>query len=283
MHHTTWLASYPKSGNTWFRIFIANLLNPEQGPASLNRLGVPTPIASSRLHFDELLGIPSSLLRPAEIESLRPVADQALRSDWEEPLLLRKVHDAYRWLPTGQPMLGQSPEFAALYILRDPWDVAVSMTNHFSCSLEQAVDHLCNPEFAVAHGDKGLSNQLAQRLLAWDAHVLSWLEAPLDLHLLRYEDMRQAPLATFRGAVRFLGLTADDQVIQAALDACRFERLQQQEQEARFRETPSKAPRFFRKGLVGEGLSLLNHEAMDRLMAMKQRVDAALVERGFIL
>lgn len=283
MHRTTWLASYPKSGNTWFRIFLANLLQPDRGPARLNRLGVSTPIASSRLHFDELLGLPSALLKAGEIESLRPVADQSLRQTWEDPLLLRKVHDAYTWLPDGQPMLGKTPEVAALYILRDPWDVAVSMTNHFSCSLEQAVDHLCNPAFAVANGDKGLSNQLIQRLLAWDAHALSWLEAPLDLHLLHYEGMRQDPLATFRGAVQFLGLNHDDASIQAALDACRFDRLQAQEQESRFAETPRKTPRFFRKGQVGEGLSLLSREAMDRLQTMKQRVDAAIAERGFIL
>lgn len=279
MPRTVWLASYPKSGNTWFRIFLANLLHPELAPIDLNRLPLQTPIASSRAHFDDLLGVPSVLLTADEIARLRPAADRELNRNWEQPLLLRKVHDAYTWLADGRPMLGEAPDFAALYILRAPWDVAMSMTNHFDCSLEQAVDHLCNPHFTVDKGGKSLRKQLAQRLLSWEEHARSWLDAPMPVHLLRYEDMRRNPLPSFRGAVRFLGLEHDDQAIEAALEACRFERLQRQEQEQRFRETPKHARQFFRSGTVGEGLSKLSDEQLSRLESMRQRVERAIAER----
>jgi len=279
MPRTVWLASYPKSGNTWFRIFLANLLNPEQAPVDLNRLPVQTPIASSRVHFDDLLGVHSALLTANEVARLRPAADRELNRTWEEPLLLRKVHDAYTWLGDGRPMLGQAPDFAAIYILRAPWDVAVSMTNHFDCTLDQAVDHLRDPHFTVANGGKGLSNQLAQRLLTWEGHARSWLEAPMPMHLLRYEDMRRNPLPSFRGAVRFLGLEHDDQAIESALEACRFERLQRQEQEQRFRETPKHASQFFRSGRVGEGLEQVSAQQLRWLEEMHQRVEQAIAER----
>lgn len=133
---TVWLASYPKSGNTWFRIFLANLLHPAQAPVDLNNLPERTPIASSRGHFDDLLGVPSALLTQTEINRLRPAADAELARNWEEPLLLRKAHDGYSWLPDGRPLLGRGPDYAAIYILRDPWDVAVSMTSHFGFTLE---------------------------------------------------------------------------------------------------------------------------------------------------
>lgn len=279
MPRTVWLASYPKSGNTWFRFFIANLLHPGGEPLDLNNLPVSTPIASSRSHFDNLLGIPSALLNPAEIARLRPAADRELSCTWLEPLLLRKVHDAYTWLGDGQPMLGRSPDFAAIYIVRDPWDVAVSMTNHFDYTVNEAVDRLCTSDFTLARSHKGLSNQLAQRLLSWEGHVMSWLDAPLSLHLMRYEEMRNEPVRVFRGAVRFLGLPHDDEAIEAALDACRFERLQSQERDRRFNEAPRHTRQFFRSGKVGEGLATLGADQLARLAAMKAKVDLAIAAR----
>ena len=279
MPRTLWLASYHKSGNTWFRIFIANLLHPEQAPMNLNELSSPI-WSSSRSYFDNLLGVPSALLTQAEIDRLRPAADTELAQAWDESLLLRKAHDGYHRLPDGRPMMGQGPEFAAIYILRDPWDVAVSMTNHFDCSLVQAVENLCNPEFAVDQSRKRLSGHLRQDLGTWEAHATGWLEAPMELCLLRYERMKAAPLTEFRRAVRFLGLAHDDAAIEAALDACRFERLQKQETEQRFREAPTQTRTFFRRGQVGEGLAQLTDAQRAPLAAMHERVEAVIVARG---
>ena len=68
MARTVWLASYPKSGNTWLRIFLANLLCPDQAPVNINSLHLGAAIASSRYRFDEVLGMPSALLTHAEID-----------------------------------------------------------------------------------------------------------------------------------------------------------------------------------------------------------------------
>lgn len=280
MPRTVWLASYPKSGNTWFRIFLANLLHPEQAPVDLNQLPERTPIASARGLFDDLLGVPSALLTQTEIDRLCPAADAALAQGWDEPLLLRKAHDGYRILPDGRPLMGQRPEAAAIYILRHPWDVAVSMTNHFGCTLEQAVENLCNSRFAIAKSRKGLSGQLRQDLGSWEDHACGWLLASLDLCLLRYEAMQRDPLNQFRRAVRFLGLDQDDDAIGAALEASRFERLQRLEAEQRFHETPQHAQAFFRRGQVGEGLNRLSEDQRTPLAAMQARIEALIKEQG---
>lgn len=279
MPQTIWLASYPKSGNTWFRIFLANLLHPELAPVDVNRLPMQMPIAGSRSAFDEALGVPSALLTTDEVERLRPAADRRFAARWDGRPRLRKAHDAYTWLPDGRPLMGRGPDFAALYILRDPRDVAVSMTNHFACTLEEAVGNLCDTRFAIAGGRRGAGPQFEQRLLSWEGHVASWLGAPLPLHLMRYERMRGEPLATFRAAVRFLGLDHGDEAIEAALDASRFERLQRQEERRRFRETPHRAPRFFRSARVGEGVERLSPEQRRRLEAMMDRVMPAIAGR----
>lgn len=280
MPRTVWLASYPKSGNTWFRIFLANLLHPEQAPVDLNNMPERTPIASARGLFDDVLGAPSALLTQAEIDQLRPAADAELARTWDEPLLVRKAHDAYTRLPDGTPLMGQGPDCAAIYLLRDPWDVAVSMTNHFNCSLEQAVEHLTNPEFAMAKSKRNLNGQLRQQLGTWEMHASGWLQAPLPLCVLRYEAMKADPLREFRRAVRFMELPHDDTAITAALEASRFERLQEAEQAQRFREAPTNTRTFFRRGISGEGLDKLTPEQRAPLEAMLERIEALIAQRG---
>lgn len=240
----------------------------------LNDLPLATPIASSRSAFGEALGVPAALLHEAEIERLRPAADREMARDWPESLLLRKAHDAY-----ASPLMGEGPAFSAVYILRDPWDVAVSMTNHFRCTLAEAVAKLCDPAFAIARSRRGLNAQLRQHLGTWESHALGWLGAPMRLCLLRYEAMKARPLEEFSRAVRFLGLPHDEADIAAALEACRFDRLQALERAQRFRETPRGSPGFFRRGETGEGLARLGPAERAPLEAMKARVEAAIASR----
>lgn len=279
MPRTVWLASYPKSGNTWLRLFLANLLFPEQAPVAINRLPLTTPNASGRMYFDEALGVSSALLSAAEAARLRPDAAERLNRVWDSDPLFRKVHDAYTWLGDGRPLLGRSPDFSAIYILRDPWDVAVSFAHFAGCPLDEAVGRLLDPTYTFSESRTGLRLQFSQRLLSWEGHVRSWLDAPLRLHAMRYERMRREPLAAFREAVRFLGFDHDDAAIDAALEACRFDRLKAQERESRFREAPRTCESFFRGGEVGDGLSSLSAGQRAALEAMKRRVDAAVAAR----
>ena len=66
-----WLASYPKSGNTWMRLFLHNLREGGERPADINRIALDD-IASSRRWLDEVLGFDTSELTHREVERLRP-------------------------------------------------------------------------------------------------------------------------------------------------------------------------------------------------------------------
>src|ERR1035438_8198169 len=70
MSEIVWLASYPKSGNTWLRVFLSNFLRPNAVPADINELefGVG---AHDRALFDSALGVESADLTEEEIECHR--------------------------------------------------------------------------------------------------------------------------------------------------------------------------------------------------------------------
>lgn len=124
------------------------------------------------------------------------------------------------------------------------------------------------PDFCFCKSTKGMTNQLRQKLLSWSAHVESWADATeLNRLVVRYEDMRNDPLATFTRTCRFLQLPDDEASVQAALDKCAFDKLQAQEQEKGFCEKSPKHEAFFRKGIVGDWQQTLTPEQIDRIVA----------------
>lgn len=266
MNGIIWLASYPKSGNTWFRIFLTNLLRNSDTPASINDLE-NTPIASARAIFDENIGFAASDLSPEEIDRLRPELYCHLAEDSEE-LLFMKIHDAYTMVADSRPLIPAAATAGAIYIIRNPLDVAVSGAHHHGTDYDNAIKHMADDRAALARKPDRLHNQLRQKLLSWNGHVLSWADkAPFPVCLLRYEDMKAQPLETFTRAIRFAGLDHSEAQIEKALRFSAFDILQQQEKADDFRERSAAASRFFRKGESGSWREELNELQVQRIVS----------------
>jgi aryl sulfotransferase len=260
-----WLASYPKSGNTWFRAFLTALLRPDDPNPDINNM-VPSTIASSRQLFDELTGVSSADLSPDEIERLRPrvYRQNALESD---ELVYHKIHDAWSLLPDGEPLVPGDVTKGVIYIIRNPLDVAVSFAHHLETDIDKTIAIMNNPGYSFCDRTDRLSNQLRQRLLTWSGHVRSWTkESGLPVLVLRYEDMSCQPVETFSSAVSFIGLKSTPMEIRTALDLCDFARLKKQEEEKGFSEKNARSASFFRKGLVGDWRNVLSDEQVNRIV-----------------
>jgi aryl sulfotransferase len=260
-----WLASYPKSGNTWMRAFLTALLNKENPGVDINNM-MPSTIASSRQLFDEMAGVSASDLLPEEIDRLRPAIyrQNAMESD---ELIYHKIHDAWIRLPGGEPLVPADATRCVIYIIRNPLDVAVSFANHLNTSIDKTINTMNNPDYAFCDRRDRLANQLRQRLLTWSGHVKSWLdESGLPVWVMRYEDMSAQPEITFTKAVNFIGLPHTPAEIKAALELCNFSRLQKQEEEKGFSEKNARSPSFFRKGTVGDWRNVLSPEQVERVV-----------------
>jgi len=260
-----WLASYPKSGNTWFRVFLTNFLRDTGVPADINDL-VETPIASARSIFDEAVGIEASELSQEEIEQLRPSVACYLSETSKETLFM-KIHDAYTFTAEGEPLVSPEATRGAIYFIRNPLDVACSYAHHSAISLDRAIEQMSDPHNAFCASPKRLHNQLRQRLLTWSQHVLSWVDAPdLNVHVMRFEDMVNDTFNTFLGAVRFAELPDDPDRVRRALRFANIEESQRQEQEHGFHEKNPVAVSFFRKGQVGSWRDELTDEQAQRII-----------------
>jgi aryl sulfotransferase len=243
-----WLASYPKSGNTWLRLFLASL---EEGGAlpGFDTLNLSAN-AASRSAFDWWLDLDSTDLTEEETLRMRPRLYELEARAAETPML-RKAHDAWVSTSAGEPLLPLAVTLGAVYIVRDPRDVAVSFAHHMRQSIDQAITRMANPKAVMEMAKVRAPVQLPQPLLDWSGHVESWLNAPVRRLLLRYEDMQAEPVACFGEAARFLGFDASQERITTAVEAVRFERLRAAEEITRFAETPAMVDRFFRRGIAG--------------------------------
>lgn len=272
MAKIVWLASYPKSGNTWMRVFLTNYLRNADTPADINKLD-GGPIASARIWFDEWAGIEASALADAVIEQLRPSVYRCMAGDASKPLYM-KVHDAWSLTDRGEGLFPADVTAGVIYIVRNPLDMAASCAHHWGVSVEKAVEHMCNAEYASSRSMGGLSDQLRQRMLSWSGHVQSWLdESGLPVHIVRYEDLRRDPEETFGRVVSFLGFPRDETRVCRAVAFSDFSELQKQEKEKGFRERSVRAPGpFFRRGQAGAWREELPPELVERLIAVHEPV-----------
>jgi len=256
-----WLASYPKSGNTWLRAVLDSYLRDGE-PVSINRL-IGARRSVSRGEFDEMLGLPSSDLTQEETLSLRALLNRLIVEE-ASVLTFIKVHDAFVRTPAG-PLFPEAGTARAVCLVRNPLDVAVSYAHHLNGSIDHAVSKM--------NGDKpesqarGIYLVLPERIGSWSANVSSWMGANLPVHVARYEDLAANPAEAFGAIVRFVGLDWCPLRLARAVDCARFERLKRQEEQEGFHEKQPTASSFFRSGRPGGWRTALTGKQVRSLVA----------------
>jgi len=266
-----WLASFPKSGNTWVRAIVTALGTHAQLFA-VNHLGS----GSQPHHVGSALGtfgIDARWFDRTEIDRLRTAL--VLRSGEIDPAgepdgggpggtgtggddtggasapRLRKTHEVYRPGEPDRPPFPVEATRAAILIVRDPRDVVCSYAPFFGLDLDDAVDAVGR----VHRSGRGSPARLttSQPWGSWSTHTRSWLDpaVPFPVHLVRYEDLRTDAVATLEPVLERIGLVCTREQLREAVEQSRFERLRESEEQRGFREVSPATTRFFRSGRSG--------------------------------
>lgn len=242
-----WLASYPKSGNTWVRIFLHYMLRDDQGIDSIPALD-DIPIASSRILMDKYLGVNSSDLTEQELTDLRPYVYREISKDAQGPQAI-KVHDAFGYTSGKNPVFPADVTRAAVYIIRNPLDVVVSYAFHTRRAISCCINSLNNPNYSISDNTGELKAQLPQYLGSWSHHVKSWLYQDFFAVLvIRYEDLLADSRRLLVQMLEYLGIAYTAEKLERALKGSEFKTLQNHEKNQGFREKPIQAGSFFREG-----------------------------------
>lgn len=280
-----WLASYPKSGNTWFRALLTGYLS-GGAPPVINHLIGRTFVADREV-FNQYMGIDSSELPAEELLRLRHAYHRVLAADLAKAPrpAFQKVHEAFLPLPRGLARQEDGQDWlyagevtaAAIYLVRNPLDVAVSYAHQRNITVADAIAWMANPSAAEGHLVRGLNTMIPELLGRWSDHVLGWLEQQeFPMHVVRYEDLAANAVAAFDAAVAFLerhcpALASGPlraEAIAGAVANAAFDRLQAQEAVDGFWEGPRASKgSFFRTGAAGGWRDALTADQVAEMVA----------------
>lgn len=268
-----WLASYPKSGNTWVRIFLENLFRNAAQPVSINALNV---VAFGDAHiplYERFAGKPIAALDDAALHVLREPIQRHLAGRNETSMV--KTHNILGEYE-GRPLIHLECTMGAVYIVRNVFDVTVSIARHFNHPIADAVDAVCSPAFRT----RTTSSAVFQILGPWSDHYRSWTSVPGFAPLvLRYEDMKAKPLKAFDRVARHLRLPATKERIARAVKFSSFDEVSRQERAAGFRERAREDQVFFHSGQAGGWRRQLSADQVARLIDVHGEV---LRELGYL-
>lgn len=239
-----WLASYPKSGNTWLRAFLAAVTSqmPEQ-EFDLSALKGFNIQASHYACYHPFTEKTPRELTLEDLAALRPRAHGYMTKARAESVFV-KTH-AYLGESCGTPLITMDCTAGAIYVVRNPLDVVVSNLTYFNLDVDASIKAIANRGRVTEATD----NLVIEPISSWSVNVDSWTRSPHPaLHIVRYEDMLDRPLETFGGIAGFLGLSPPEAHLRAAIEATSFDRLQSQESEKGFRERSDHQELFFRSG-----------------------------------
>lgn len=244
MGKLVWLASYPKSGNTWVRAFLHNYIVNGRTPHSINQLADFSVSECATAFFDTA----GQIISPQEAQARRPQVHRHLTT-LHEDLVFVKTHNANLDV-YGTPLCSPALTAGAIYIVRDPRDVALSYAAFTGKSVDEIIAFMANE--GAANASDG--TQVFELLSSWSRHAVSWVAAPRRL-LVRYEDLLADPERGFGRIIRFLS-AADEPPeparLRRAIEFSSFATLSDQEVQAGYREASTSGERFFRAGKAGQ-------------------------------
>ena len=255
-----WLASYPKSGNTWVRMFL-----------NAYTTGFPLEINSAfQFVMGDIYPEGMQMLCPRPLSTLNTAQQYMYHTGMLLNLLLYgpsrdvclKTHNAkcrVEDIPTIPPAISRG----AIYVIRDPRDVVVSVSHHFDLTIDKAIEFMNNKKQGAQHKD----TNLVHILLTWSLNVLTWTEKNKDVPvtIIRYEDLLDDPETNFRKILENFGIKkVREERFKFALEESTFERLRGYEDKHGFREK-AHGEKFFRVGKKGQWKDILTEEQVQKI------------------
>lgn len=261
MGQLVWIASYPKSGNTWVRAFLHNYIRQPAAPYDINRLTDLCASDASAERYRRYDERPASHYTVADVQRQRGKVHRDLTA-LDSTLVFVKTHNA-RLVIEGAPLISPAVSAGAIYIVRDPRDVAVSYSRHLGRSIDETIGVMADPRATTG----GTDSKVFEHLGSWSLHVQSWTGRPDPrVHVLKYEALIARPEDAFGALVRFLGQEPPADRLHSAIRFSDIAELRGQEQANGFIErVPEATGTFFGAGQPGHWRSVLTPMQRERI------------------
>ena len=244
-----WIASYPKSGNTYLRSFISSYFFSKKGKFDFNLLL-------------NVLQFPSVKFTKKNLNSKLEASQNWIYNQKQffsgENIHFIKTHntlDQYE----GNNFTSKNLSLGAIYIVRDPRNLITSMTHHYSLNYDQAYKKLIDQNASLL--ERSLENDFSNFtfLGSWSSHYKSWKNSKdFETLFLKYEDLENNKYETFKKIVQFINnlkkkkISINEKKLLNSIKSTNFSNLRNKEENEGFEESvyskSGEKKRFFNLG-----------------------------------
>ena len=271
-----WIASYPKSGNTWVRSFLSSYFLEDNEEFTLSSL---TKINQFPLlkHYTDINENPKNLL-----ESAMNWITVQNKINLSNDVQFLKTHHAMCTIQ-NYPFTNKDNTMGAIYLVRDPRDIVISYSNHDNTNYKTTVEAMIKGKIQSSFVDDKEERSLAV-IGSWSQNYNSWKNFELAPRLIiKYEDLVLNAAESFNKIIIFLnslyGLNINEDKIKKSIETTKFEKLKNLEKSFGFKENENEKELFFREGKVGQWKKLL---AEDMVNKIEKAFSVEMKELGYI-
>ncbi len=263
-----WLASYPKSGNTWVRSIISSLLYSNDGNFNFELIKKISQFPEKK-YFKDFINDFGNFNKIKESWIL---AQDTINLDNEIKIL--KTHHGKYTVGTDSFTNDQNT-LATIYVVRDPRTLISSLSNHYTLTVDKASDFLMTPQI-IGNSKRWEEKETGMQCLLgkWNDHYRSWTKNKNNLLLIKYENLIQNPENELKKIINFLkkylNFETDNNKNKKILETTSFENLKEMEQKGLFKENvlnkrDDGTVNFFHLGPANDWRDDLNEDVKNKI------------------
>jgi hypothetical protein len=195
-----WIASYPKSGNTWLRALLSSYYYTKDGKydqSFIKKIGqFPEKRHFKNFEYNKDIVTDTSKYWIKAQEKIN--LDNSLR--------FFKTHNSFGALNNNQ-FTDKKNSIGGIYIIRDPRNVFTSLKNHYELNDDQALGWMMNEKnfiYDVVNFEKdGYSD--FQFISSWGMNYKSWkIQSKIPIKIIKYEDLLSETFIVFKDIIKFI-------------------------------------------------------------------------------
>jgi len=267
-----WLASYPKSGNTWLRSLLASYYFSKDGSFDFHLLDHIDQFPSAQFFRDKK----DTFSHPEDTSNLWLSEQEKINQN--NKIRFLKTHNALCKINSNS-FTNEKNTLAGIYIIRDPRNIVTSLANHYQVDVNKAFDFMKDEKKALIEKvDKRYLGFVP--ILSWALHQESWIKCTkFPILTIRYEDLQLQTFQTFIKVIRFINKLTnlenliDESKAKQSISSCEFEKLKKLEDKNGFSEAmvdkkTKKKISFFNLGRENDYKRMLQNNLIDEMSSL---------------
>ena len=267
-----WIASYPKSGNTWIRTLLSSYYYTEDGIFNESKIHNIDQFPQKKYFKD--FKYDKTIVN----DTARLWLKAQKKINLDKKLRFFKTHNAFGNL-NGNPFTDNINSIGAIYVVRDPRNVITSLKNHYELNDNQAYSWMINENNYLydIHNFEEDGYSDFQFISSWSTNYKSWkVQKKIQIKIIKYEDLLNETYLIFKDLINFINMLVNNgehinsDKLKKVIDSTLFEKLRKKEQDKGFTESvlsrdgKRKIP-FFNLGPKNDWNKILNIKMVKKI------------------